>query len=164
MKAVKRYFWIGLSFCVLVLLTILEINHERNREWERLQSSIEISAVEAIRVFEEAGLSIEDIKDETVNVKGARYRYGDPLSAYHLNLVSEKEYSILIVEYQDWREANHLIEYINSYLGSNTPRSGLFSHGTVAILCDTPDKNMEAQLQKILMDRYNLIKQETQSN
>jgi hypothetical protein len=147
----------------MVLFTVLGINQARYREWEQLQSEIKISAEEAIQAFEEAGLHIENLEDTTTDVRDARYRYGDPLSAFHLHIVKEKLYYVLIVEYRDWKDANHLIEYINSYLGSDTPRTGLFSHGAVAILCDSPDENIEAQLKKILMDCHNLTKQEAQS-
>jgi hypothetical protein len=152
MKTFKKYMWTALALCALIVFSILGINQVRYKEWEKLQPDIKISAEEAIHAIEKAGLQIENIEDTTIEVRKARYRFGDPLSAFEFNLVKEKIYSVLIVEYRDWRDAQHQIDYINSYLGSDTPQNGLFSHGTVAILCYPPDENIKTQLKRILME------------
>ena len=120
MKTFKKYFWIGLVLCAMILFIVWGIYQERYREWEQLQAEIKISAEEALQAFEEAGLHFENVEDTTINISKARYRYGDPHSAFHLSLVQEKLYSVLVVEYPDWKAANHTIEYLKSFLKSNS--------------------------------------------
>jgi hypothetical protein len=163
MKSFKKYLWILPVLCAMIWLTIRGINQARHKEWEQLQSGINISAKEVIQTFEEGGIHLENIEDITSNV--AKELYGEPSSAFSMKLKQEKKYTIGILEYPDWRTANHILEYQKEFLRSNSSdyEGGLFLHGAVLIFIYPPDENLHAQFQQILMDRYNLTKEETQT-
>lgn len=163
MKSVKKNLWILPVLCAMLWLTIRGINQARYKEWEQLQSGINISAIEVIQTFKEGGIHLENIEDITSPVSEGLY--GEPSSAFHTTLKQEKIYSIDILEYQDWKTANHILEYQKEFLRMNSIeyKGGLFLHGTVLIFIDPPNESLEAQLEQILMDRYNLNKKETQT-
>lgn len=145
---------------MLVLFTVFGINQERYREWERLQAQIKISAQETLQVFKEAGLPVENI----ITIEVSKPLYGVPRSALSATLKLEKSFSVDALEYQDWRAARHTVEYQTDFCECNgiPYKGGLFSHGAVVIFINPPEENLEAQLKKILMDRYNLTKQTAQ--
>lgn len=163
MKSFKKYLWILPVLCAMLWLTIRGINQARYKEWEQLQSEINISAIEVIQTFEEGGIHLENIEDGTSHV--AKELFGEPSSAFDTTLKQEKIYSIGILEYQDWKTANHILEYQKEFLRMNSIeyKGGLFLHGTVLIMINPPNENLQAQLEQILMDRYNLTKEETQT-
>lgn len=147
----------------MILFTIQGINQARHRAWEKLQSEINISAKEVIKIFEEGGIHLENIEDITNHV--SKGLYGEPSLAFDTTFRQEKSYSIGILEYQDWSIANHTFEFQKEYLETNSLdyEGGLFLHGAVVVIIDPPNKNLVTQLQKILMDRYTLSRQETKT-
>jgi hypothetical protein len=163
MKTFKNHKWEVFTLGLLVLFTVLGINQERYREWERIQAQIKIPAEETLQAFKEAGLHLENIEEEAPrNISKARY--GEPRSVFRFELMEGKFY-VSVFEYRDWKDANLTIDFQIDFRRSNEIpyKGGLFSHGAVAIFIDPPDENLEAQLKKILMDRYNLTKQAAQS-
>jgi hypothetical protein len=163
MKTFKKYLWLVFALFAMTLVIVLGINQQRNIEWELLQTKINISGKEVIQIFDEAGIHLENIKNITSSVE--KGLYGKPISAFVSALKQEKMYNVDILEYQDWRTANQTYEFQKGYLESNSIdyKGGMFSHGAVLIFINPPNEDLEAQLKKILMDRYNLTKQNGQT-